>query len=93
MCINHAFCKENNTNPRDGAERCVNAYLHWFVQHKPDNFANGRDMRYLFKSAYANQADRLAEKADVADEEPTGITKKDLHVWVCHPQERERWGA
>ena len=64
----------------DEAECCVKAYLHWLVQHKSENFANGREMRNLFELALSNQANRLAEKANISDEELNEIAKDDLPV-------------
>lgn len=68
------------------AECCVKTYLHWLVKHKPRNFANGREMRNLFELALSNQANRLAEKADISDEELNEIVMDDLPLWVICPQ-------
>ena len=88
--IFHAFCKPSSMKLSEDAERCVKAYLHWLVQNKSENFANGREMRNLFDLVYSNQANRLAEKADtladLSNEELNEIAKDDLPVWVVHPQ-------
>ena len=84
--IFHAFCKPYSMRLSDAAECSLKAYLHWLVWHKPENFANGREMRNLFELAYSNQANRLAEKADIADDELNEITKEDFPEWVVHPQ-------
>lgn len=89
LCIFNAFCKPFSMKLSDEAECCVKAYLHWLVQHKSENFANGREMRNLFELALSNQANRLAEKADISDEELNEIAKDDLPVWVIHPQNSE----
>ena len=89
FCIFNAFCKPYSLKLSDEAECCVKAYLHWLVQHKSENFANGREMRNLFELALSNQANRLAEKADISDEELNEIAKDDLPVWVIHPQNSE----
>ena len=80
------------------SECFVKAYLHWLVQHKPDSFANGREMRNLFELAVSNianrlgkagrldQAGRLAEQTDISDDELSEITKADLPEWVIHPR-------
>lgn len=86
LCIFNAFCKPFSMKLSDEAESCVKAYLHWLVQHKTDNFANGREMRNLFELALSNQANRLAEKAEILDEELNEFAKDDLPVWVIHPQ-------
>lgn len=86
LCIFNAFCKPSGMKLSEEAECCVKAYLHWLVQNKPENFANGREMRNLFELAFSNQANRLAEKADISDEELNEIAKADLPAWVVHPQ-------
>ena len=70
----------------DEAEDCIKAYLHWLVQNKSEDFANGREMRNLFEAALSNQANRLAEKTDLSDEELNEIVKDDLPAWVIRPQ-------
>ena len=89
LCIFNAFCKPFSMKLSDEAERYIKAYLHWLVQHKSENFANGREMRNLFELALSNQANRLAEKADISDEELNEIAKDDLPIWVIHPQNSE----
>lgn len=84
--IFNAFCKPYSMKLNDEAERCLKAYLHWLVQHKPENFANGREMRNLFELALSSQANRLAEKADISDEELNEIAEEDFPEWVVHPQ-------
>ena len=89
LCIFNAFCKPFNMKLSDEAECCIRVYLHWLIQHKPENYANGREMRNLFELALSNQANRLAEKADVTDEELNEIAKDDLPAWVIHTQNNE----
>lgn len=47
-------------------------------QNKPDNFANGREMRNLFEKALSNQANRLAQIADISDDTLNEIKIEDL---------------
>lgn len=82
-----AFCKPFSMRLSDEAECCVKKYLHWLVQHKSENFANGREMRNLFELALSNQANRLAEKTEISDEELNEITTGDLPDWVIWPQD------
>ena len=89
LCIFNAFCKPFSMKLSIEAEHCVKEYLHWLVQHKSENFANGREMRNLFELALSNQANRLAEKTDISDEELNEITKEDLPEWVIYPQNNE----
>ena len=76
--IFHAFCKPFGMKLSEEAECCLKTYLHWLIQNKPENFANGREMRNLFELALSNQANRLAEKTDISDEELNEIAKDDL---------------
>ena len=89
LCIFNAFCKPFNMKLSIEAEYCVKEYLHWLVQHKSENFANGREMRNLFELALSKQANRLAEKVDITDDELNEIAKEDLPEWVIHPQNNE----
>lgn len=81
-----AFCKPLSMRLSNETEASAKEYLHWLVQHKPENFANGRAMRDLFESALSSQANRLADQAEISDEELNEIAKEDLPEWVIHPQ-------
>ena len=86
LCIFHAFCEPFDMKLSNEAERCMKEYLHWLIKHKPDNFGNGREMRNLFELALSNQANRLAVKTDLSNEELNEITLNDFPEWVTHPQ-------
>ena len=62
----------------DEAQSALVAYLQSLCQKKPENFANGREMRNLFESAYANQANRLATYSEISDEALSEIVIDDL---------------
>ena len=87
--IFNALCKPFSMKLSVEAKYCVKEYLHWLVQHKSENFANGREMRNLFELALSNQANRLAEKTDISDEELNEIAKEDFPEWVIYPQNYE----
>ena len=55
------------------AKEKLRDYLSYLVNHKPDNFANGREMRNLFETTLSNKANRLAEIED------DHISKSDLY--------------
>lgn len=76
------FCKPFEMKYSDEAKQVVKEYLHWLVNHKPDNFANGREMRNLFEASLSNQGNRLSEKATVTDLELNEIQREDLPDWV-----------
>ena len=80
--ILEAFCQPFCMKLSSEAESSVKAYLHWLVQHKPENFANGRAMRNLFESSIASQANRLADLTDISNEELNELAREDLPEWV-----------
>ena len=53
-------------------------YLEDLCSNKPENFANGREMRNIFEKAAQNQADRLVEDSDISVEELMMITREDI---------------
>lgn len=62
------------------AKSTLKNYLHKLCQNKPENFANGREMRNIFEQTYTNQANRLAEIEDISDEELNEIVVDDLYL-------------
>ena len=76
------FCKPFEMKFSDEAKQVVKEYLHWLVNHKPDNFANGREMRNLFEASLSNQGNRLSTKTTITDQELNEIQKEDLPDWV-----------
>lgn len=76
------FCKPFEMNFSDEAQQAIKEYLHWLVNHKPDNFANGREMRNLFEASLSNQGNRLSTKTTITDQELNEIQKEDLPDWV-----------
>ena len=77
-----SFCDSVGMKLNSEAEEYLKEYLHKLVSNKPENFANGREMRNLFETAIQNQANRIAGKLDTAitDEELNKITKEDLNA-------------
>lgn len=63
----------------DGAQH-LEQYLKILCMNRPENFANGREMRNLFETAIANQANRLALLPEVTDKELNEITVADLTI-------------
>lgn len=82
FAIFRAFCVPYGLNLDRDAEACLMAYLDSLMAHKPDNFANGREMRNLFETMVANQANRLAESPSISDEDLCCFQKADLPTWV-----------
>ncbi len=86
LSIFYSFCKPYGMKLDNTANQCVKEYLHWLVNHKPENFANAREIRNLFELTISNQANRLAGIEDKSDDELNEIVKDDLPEWVIHPQ-------
>ena len=82
LSIFRGFCKPYEMILSVDAEKTVINYLQWLVQHKPANFANGREMRNLFEAALSNQANRLATLTEITNEELNEISTQDLPAYV-----------
>ena len=82
FAIFKAFCAPYGMDLNTDAESCLMAYLDRLMEHKPENFANGREMRNLFETMVANQANRLSEQSSVSDTELCIFMKEDLPAWV-----------
>lgn len=78
--IFESFCKTNDMVLAENAETHLLNYLEQLCNHKPDNFANGREMRNLFETALSNQANRLALLTDISDQDLNEITIEALAV-------------
>lgn len=78
--IIHSLCNKLGLHLNTDAEKAVEKYLSELCQNKPENFANGREMRNLFETAYANQANRLATLEEITDNDLNEITVEDLSI-------------
>lgn len=73
------FCNKYSMVLSRDAEKDLKDYLKTLLSNKPENFANGREMRNLFETAIVNQANRLAEKKnELLDQELKEIISSDL---------------
>ena len=82
ISILNSFCSQNDMLLTTDAETQISNYVEWLLSHKPDNFANGREMRNLFEAMYSNQADRIASQLDISDEDLMSLTADDLPRYV-----------
>ena len=80
--IFNAFCAPYGMILDADAESFLMAYLDRLMAHKPENFANGREMRNLFETMVANQANRLSDQGSITDADLCIFVKGDLPVWV-----------
>ena len=77
LSIFKAFCKPYQMKLSTQAESSLKQYLEWL--------ANGREMRNLFETSLSNQANRLADKTDISNEELNTIEIIDFPDSVkCH---------
>lgn len=88
LAIFKGFGKPYKMTLSEDAERMLTSYLEWLVEHKPENFANGREMRNLFEDTISNQANRLAEDPDITDAELNTIETADFPEKVRKPGTR-----
>ena len=61
-----SLCDSKKLSLSKKAEEKLLDYLTKLCQNKPDNFANGREIRNLFERTYENQANRLS-KLDIEE--------------------------
>ena len=88
LAIFKSFCKPYEMHLSEEAEQYLVNYLECLCSHKPENFANGREMRNLFEKAYENQSNRLAELSEITDEALNEITMADLSMGIVEPDGR-----
>jgi SpoVK/Ycf46/Vps4 family AAA+-type ATPase len=78
LSIFQSLCNEYGMELSIDGVQYLEHYLKGLCMNKPENFANGREMRNLFETAIANQANRLAALSEVTDKELNEITVADL---------------
>ena len=78
LAIFKVFCKKYGMHLNEEAQNCLEEYIEKLCTDKPENFANGREMRNLFESSISNQANRLASYNGISDTDLVEITAEDL---------------
>lgn len=78
FAIFEGFCRKNDMRLSDEASKSLKEYLDRLVGHKPENFANGREMRNLFEKVWQRMSDRLVGKTDLTIEELMEIKPDDF---------------
>lgn len=78
--IFYSSCNRYGMWLTEEAKNTLKNYLHMLCQNKPENFANGREMRNIFEQTYTNQANRIAEIEDISDDELNEIVVDDLYL-------------
>lgn len=80
FAIFESLCKKSDLHLNDKACKLLKEYFQELCTNKPENFANGREMRNLFERAYSNQANRLANLTSISDEQFLELTIEDLDI-------------
>ena len=78
--IFHLMCDEANLTVDEPGDEYVRQYFANLYEHKSPNFANGRAVRNFFEEVITAQANRLAQKEDITDEELNTLTYEDFLV-------------
>ncbi|HFR3797759.1 TPA: AAA family ATPase [Streptococcus suis] len=76
--IFNSYCQTNEMRISSDASRILKHYLQELCDKKPLNFANGRTVRNIFETSLSLQANRLAQKEQINDDELMLITEEDL---------------
>ena len=74
------MCSEANLVLDDAGDEYVRQYFKKMYETKSDNFANGRSVRNFFEEVIVAQANRLAPKENITDEELNTLTYEDFLV-------------
>ncbi|HEM3683729.1 TPA: AAA family ATPase [Streptococcus suis] len=76
--IFNSYCQTNEMRISSDASRILKHYLQEICDKKPLNFANGRAVRNIFETSLSRQANRLAQKELIDDDELVLLTAEDL---------------
>lgn len=74
------MCDESNLVLDESADQYLKEYLKKMYETRSKNFANGRAVRNLFEEVITAQANRLALKDNISDEELNTLTYEDFLV-------------
>lgn len=82
FAIFNSMCESRDLSLDKEANEFLKDYLDKLIINKPENFANGREMRNIFEKAAQNQADRLIAGDVITVEELIKISKEDIEKAV-----------
>ena len=74
------MCDESNLTLDESGDKYIREYLKKIYENRSQNFANGRAVRNLFEEVITNQANRLAPKEEISDDELNTLTYEDFLV-------------
>ena len=72
--------KESNLTINEAGDNYLKEYFKKVYENRSSNFANGRAVRNLFEEVITNQANRLANKSEITDDELNTLTYEDFLV-------------
>ena len=74
------MCEDASLSLDDAADEYVRQYFEKMYESRSSNFANGRSVRNFFEEVLTAQANRLAPKEDITDEELNTLTYEDFLI-------------
>lgn len=74
------MCEDSNLTLDSAGDDYARQYFERMYEHRSENFANGRAVRNFFEQVITAQANRLAPKDEITDEELNTLTYKDFLV-------------
>ena len=74
------MCEDSNLTIDEQGEKYLKEYFKKLYETRTKNFANGRAVRNLFEEVLTAQANRLAPKENITDEELNTLTYEDFLV-------------
>lgn len=74
------MCEDSNLVLDEGAEEYLRQYFKKMYENRSKNFANARAVRNLFEEVITSQANRLAGKDNITDEELNTLTYEDFLI-------------
>ena len=74
------MCEDSNLVLDEGADEYIRQYFKKMYENRSKNFANARAVRNLFEEVITSQANRLAGKDNITDEELNTLTYEDFLI-------------
>lgn len=74
------MCEDSSLTLDAPGDKYIKDYFKRIYENRSPNFANGRAVRNLFEEVITNQANRLAPKDNITDEELNTLTYEDFLV-------------
>lgn len=82
MDIFKIFLEKNQYTLTSSAYILLQKYFVFLVEHKGENFGNGREVRNIFEQIISAQANRIVQSQNLNDEDLTTIIEDDVNVLV-----------